>query len=337
MNLRRREFVSQAVAVGAATATMHGMHLQSLTADDAVKSEQLPIIDTHQHLWDLTKFKLPWLDGSPSVLKRSYVMRDYLAATADLNVARAIYMEVDVASEQQVAEAEYLLAICRAGDSPTVGAVISGRPNSPEFRDYILKFKDSPHIKGVRQVLHAMEAKPGLCLEPQFVRSMQLLGDLGKSFDLCMRPTELADGVRLVDQCPRTRFIVDHCGNADVQAFLPEAARDGDKPEHTVDAWRRDISELARRENVICKISGIVARVPRGEWKAEILAPIINHCLDTFGPTRVVFGGDWPVCLLGASYRRWVESLREIIRERPLVQQRQLLHDNAVKLYALGG
>jgi L-fuconolactonase len=130
---------------------------------------------------------------------------------------------------------------------------------------------------------------------------------------------------------------VDHCGNADPKAFLSESARGGEKPDHSADGWRRDMAEFARRENVICKISGIVARVPRGEWNAEILAPIINYCLDTFGPQRVVFGGDWPVCLLGASYRRWVESLREVIRQRPVAQQRQLLHDNAARLYALGG
>src|SRR5687767_542008 len=96
------------------------------------------------------------------------------------------------------------------------------------------------------------------------------------------------------------------------------------------------MTELAKRENVVCKISGIVARAPQGEWKSEILAPIINHCLDAFGPSRVVFGGDWPVCLLGATYRRWVESLLDVIRARPLDQQRKLLHDNAVKLYAIG-
>jgi predicted TIM-barrel fold metal-dependent hydrolase len=337
MTLTRRSFVGQVAAALAVTATMQRNSATSLAADEADKSktETLPIIDTHQHLWDLDKFKLPWLGSAPGVLQRSYTMPDYLAATDGLNVARAVYMEVDVAPEQQVAEAEYLLGICAASNTPTAGAVISGRPNSPEFREYILKFKDNPYIKGVRQVLHSPDAKQGLCLEPQFVKSIQLLGELGKSFDLCMRPGELADGVRLVDQCRKTQFIVDHCGNADPKAFLPESARRGEVPSHTVDGWRRDMAELARRENVVCKISGIVARVPAGDWKAEILAPIINYCLDTFGPTRVIFGGDWPVCLLGASYRRWVESLREIIRERPLVQQKQLLHDNAFKLYSL--
>lgn len=340
MDLSRRELIRQTSKAIAVMATHQVLNQPLLQADESQKSDQIPpdqipLVDTHQHLWDISKFKLPWLEGAPEVLKRSYVMQDYLQATAGLNVTRAVYMEVDVDPAQQVQEAEHLLSICRSGKFPTVGAVISGRPNSSGFRDYILKFKNTPEVKGVRQVLHAPEAKRGLCLESQFVRSVQLLGELGKSFDLCMRPKELADGVRLVDQCPDTRFIVDHCGNADPKAFLPEAARGGQQADHTPEEWRRDMSELAKRKNVICKISGIVARAPSGEWKSEILAPIINFCIDSFGPTRIVFGGDWPVCLLGASYRRWVEALREIIRSRPIDLQRQLLHDNAVKFYAI--
>lgn len=334
MQLSRRAFMTQTTALSTA-ALLHGTKPAPSAAAPTRQPEPLPIVDTHQHLWDLTKFKLPWLDGAPAVLKRSYVMQDYLAATAGLNVTRAVYMEVDVAPDLQVAEAEHLLSICRAADSPTVAAVISGRPNSSGFRDYILKYRDQPAIQGVRQVLHAPEAKAGLCLEPQFVKSVQLLGELGKSFDLCMRPTELSDAVRLVHQCPQTRFIVDHCGNADPLAFVPEAARNGKSPEHTADGWKRSMADLARRDRVICKISGIVARAPQGDWKSDLLAPIVNFCLDTFGPERVVFGGDWPVCLLGATYRRWVESLREIVAPRPLDHQRQLFAENAVRFYSL--
>ena len=332
MNILRRQFLKNGVASLAGAATWK---FQCCTAVADEKGESLPIIDTHQHLWDLGRFKLAWLDKAPAVLNRNYLMPDFLDATAGLNVTRAVYMEVDVIPEQQQAEADHLIGICQAANSPTVGAVISGRPNSPAFRDYILQFKTNAAIKGVRQVLHAPEAKRGLCLERQFVQSIQLLGEIAKSFDLCMRPTELADGVRLVDQCPHTQFIVDHCGNADPKAFLLESQRGNEAAEHSADQWRRDMAELAKRKNVVCKISGIVARAPRGEWKAEILAPIVNYCLDTFGANRVVFGGDWPVCLLGASYRRWVEALREIIKNRPIPEQRMLLHDNAVKLYSL--
>jgi predicted TIM-barrel fold metal-dependent hydrolase len=92
------------------------------------------------------------------------------------------------------------------------------------------------------------------------------------------------------------------------------------------------MAALADRDNVVCKISGIVARAPKN-WTPAELAPIINYCLDRFGPNRVMFGGDWPVCKLGASYRQWVDGLKAVIADRPLVQQKKLLHDNAAAFY----
>jgi len=295
----------------------------------------LPIIDTHQHLWDLNEFTLPWLDGAPTI-NQSYLQSDYAAATAGLNVVKAVYMEVDVAPAQQVAEARYIIEQCERDDTPTVGAVISGRPASDEFAAYITQFKGSPYIKGVRQVLHGPSTPAGYCLQPTFVQSIQLLGELGMSFDLCLRAGELADAVKLVEQCPETRFVVDHCGNANPNIIAGEAADEsGGARLHTRQQWLDDMQALAARPNVICKISGIVASATPGQWNAATLAPTVNHCLNAFGPDRVVFGGDWPVCTLVASYREWVTALREIIAERSEAEQRKLLHDNAERFYGL--
>ena len=143
---------------------------------------------------------------------------------------------------------------------------------------------------------------------------------------------ELKDGVKLTELCPDTRFIVDHCGNADPKAFA--AQPDGGKPSHDPDAWKRDMDALAKRSNVICKISGIVASAPKG-WTAADLAPIVNHCLDAFGPDRVVFGGDWPVCLKGARIANGCWPCAKIVAGRPAADQRKLWHDNAVRFYGL--
>jgi len=129
----------------------------------------LPIIDTHQHLWDLSKFRLPWA-ADVALLNRSYVTADYLAATAGLNVVKAVYMEVDVASDQKLAEAEYIIDLCQRDDNPTVAAVISGYPSEPGFADYINRFAGNPYVKGLRQVLHVTETPRGYCLTPAFVR-----------------------------------------------------------------------------------------------------------------------------------------------------------------------
>lgn len=150
--------------------------------------------------------------------------------------------------------------------------------------------------------------------------------------DATVSPPSTSPSGQGIKSIRETRFIVDHCGNADPHAFVVAA---GDaKPSHDPAVWRRDIDALAQLDNVICKISGVVARAPQ-EGAAAALAPIVNHCLDAFGRDRVVFGGDWPVCLRGATFRQWVLILREIIANRPAAEQRKLWHDNAVRCYGL--
>ncbi|MCI0456933.1 MAG: amidohydrolase family protein [Gemmataceae bacterium] len=317
LSVDRRGFLGSAVAAAfawRAAGTAPAGTLEQPT-------DRMPIVDTHQHLWDLGKFRLPWIkQGSP--LARSFLVRDYLEATAGLNVVKAVYMEVDVEPAQQAAEAAYVINLCQRGEGKMAAAVISGRPSAEGFRPYITPFRDSRWIKGVRQVLHGEGTPPGYCLAERFVRGIRLLGELGLSFDLCLRPGELADGGKLIDACPDTRFILDHCGNPNVQTTDPST-------------WKRDLAAVARRKNVVCKVSGIVTSARPGCWTADDLAPFVNHTLDVFGPQRVLFGGDWPVCTLAATYRQWVAALGSIVASRPLAEQRQLFHDNAVKFYGL--
>ena len=296
----------------------------------------LPIVDTHQHMWNLAQFALPWLEGEGmEPLRKNYLMSDYLAAAEGAGIARTVYMEVDVAAAQRIAEAEFVAGLCRADDNPMAAAVIGGSPGEEGFRAYIDRFKGNDFIKGVRLVLHVPDAEPGRCLQERFVRDVQYLGEIGMSFDLCLRPSELGDAVGLVDQCPDTLFIVDHCGNADPQIVNGAAEYDPANPfSHTKEQWQRDMVALGAREHVVCKISGIIARAPAG-WSADTLAPTVNHCLDSFGPDRVVFGGDWPVCNFGASLGAWVAALREIVSGRPEEAQAKLLAGNAERLYGL--
>jgi L-fuconolactonase len=289
-----------------------------------------PITDTHQHLWERSRFTLPWLEGAGAVLRRDFTPADYAQATRGLGVVRTVYMEVDVRPDQHVAEAEFVIGLCRDGRGPMVGAVIGGRPAAPDFADYLARFRGVKEVKGVRQVLHGGTPR-GYCLEPEFVRGIRALGAAGLSFDLCLRPAELDDARALAERCPDTRFILDHCGNADVTAF---GANPAAPPSHDPDAWRRAIDGLAKRDNVACKISGIVAKAPAG-WTPATLAPVVDHCLDAFGPDRVVFGGDWPVCLLGAPLAGWVAALRAIVARRPAADQLKLFHANATRVYRL--
>jgi predicted TIM-barrel fold metal-dependent hydrolase len=331
--MHRRDFHRCLTATALTGGLLHAPPLSAHAAQDPAREDALlPIIDTHQHLWDLERQHVPWLDNAPDVLKRSYVSRDYVEATRGCHIVKAIYMEVDVPPSDHAAEADLITRLCRSGESPTVAAVIGGRPGEAGFADYIRTQAKNPYVRGVRQVLHGATPR-GYCLQDAFVQSMRLLGELGLLYDLCLRPEELPDAVTLVRQCPDTRFVVDHCGNADPQALLPAARRAGAPPSHDPDAWRRAMAELAKLPHVICKISGVVAKAPQPQWTAADLAPVVNHCLDEFGPERVVFGSDWPVCRLGGELAAWVAALRQILAQRPAEQQRQLLHDNAQRLY----
>jgi predicted TIM-barrel fold metal-dependent hydrolase len=300
----------------------------SATAFAAAGAEEtpgmLPIVDTHQHLWDLSKFRLPWVkEGDP--LARSYSPDDYRKAAEGLNVVKSVYMEVDLAADQQQAEADFIVGLCKAGNTPTVAAVVSGRPGTDDFGRYATQFKGSKYVKGVRRVLHVPETPAGTCLTKEFIRDIRLLGELGLSFDLCVRAPELPDMDRLVGACPDTRFILDHCGNAKVEERGKER-----------DQWRKDMEKIARHKNIVGKVSGIVASAKPGHWGPDDLAPIVNHTIDVFGPDRAMFGGDWPVCTLAATYRQWVEALKAIVKDRKEEEQKKLFHDNAARFYSLG-
>ena len=335
MDISRRDFIRTSTGAALAGSLLSSLPVMASKEEPKKKPELLPMVDTHQHLWDLTKFRLPWVKSSAK-LNRSYLTEDYLQATKGLHVVKAVYMEVAVDPSQLRAEAEHVIELCKRRDNPTCAAVIGGRPAADNFREYMLRFKGDRYVKGIRQVLFS---DAGLCLTEKYVEGVRLLGELGLSFDICLPPDRLEEGVKLVGLCPDTRFIVDHCGNADPKAFRPRRGTDEGPtrapPSHDPDEWRKDMATLAKARNVVCKISGIVARAPEESWGPEDLAPIIDHCLEVFGPDRVMFGSDWPVCTRVATLRDWVKALKEIISSRGEVERRKLLHDNAVKFYGL--
>ena len=279
----------------------------------------IPIVDTHQHLWDLSRIRLNWLTNDHP-LGRDHLMDEYLCEAQGLNIVKTIYMEVDAADASLLDEAEYVLGLCARDDNPMVGAVIGGRPASPNFGKYVELFTGNPYIKGVRQCIHVDATPPGFCLTSEFIGGVRLLGQACLRYDICIRAAELLDAAKLIESCPDTQFILDHCGNAIVQAE--------DRSQ-----WERDIAEVAKRQNVVCKMSGIVASARPGEWKPADLAPIILHCLEVFGIERVMFASDWPVCTQTATLKQWVTALRTIVIDLPEASQRQLFGGNAERVY----
>ncbi|MFY8053097.1 MAG: amidohydrolase family protein [Armatimonadaceae bacterium] len=274
----------------------------------------MELIDCHQHLWDLTRFDLPWVRGLGLPLEAQHTPTEYQDAISGTPIGRRVYMEVDVTPEQRVLEAAYA---CDLGP-----AVVGADPASQTFSKHLDEISD-PNLKGVRQVLHGGHPEARI-IESRFIQNLELLGERNLSFDICIRPGELAHAAMAARRVPGTTFILDHCGNGDVQATESERAK-----------WMKGIETVAAEPNVWCKISGIIVTAKRGAWSADDLAPIINHCLEAFGPDRVIFGSDWPVCTLTDSLKAWVDAFTQITGTLSESNREKLWFRNAERLYSL--
>jgi predicted TIM-barrel fold metal-dependent hydrolase len=280
----------------------------------------MQIVDTHQHLWDLDLFRYSWL-GSLPALNRSFRMSDYLAAAKGLDVVKSVHLEADVDESYMLDETRHLLALGNQPDNPLAGIVACGRPESDDFKSYLDQIAGHPKLKGIRRVLHTQPDEVGQGVT--FINNVALLSGYGLSFDLCVLARQIPIAIRLVSKCPDVVFILDHCGVPQVR-------------EKNLDPWRSYITEIAKFSNVSCKISGLVAYADPQRWTTDDLRPFVEHAIASFGWDRVLFGSDWPVCTLSASYQQWVAALEEITRDAGEVNQRKLFRDNALRVYRLG-
>ena len=280
----------------------------------------MPIVDTHQHLWDLQRFDLAWLEGDYAALRRDFTLDDYEEDCAGLGVVATVYMEVGVASFDQEAEVAYITELCRSPHNKVAGAVVSGRPGSAGFGEYARRLAQTPEIKGVREVL--LDRSPDQFLAAEYLQDIDRLGDLGLRFDIEIEASRLCEAAKLVRHCAATRFILDHCANPDIESG-------------NLSSWQRDVAAIAGHDNVVVKISGLLSRAGRAGFGPRDLAPVIDHLLDSFGAARVMFGSDWPLCTLAGPHRDWVSAVKAVVSGRSDEDQRRLFHDNAVRFYAL--
>jgi predicted TIM-barrel fold metal-dependent hydrolase len=279
----------------------------------------MQIVDSHQHLWDLDLFRYSWLDSLPS-LNRTFRMPDYLAAAKGLNVVKSVHLEADVDELYMLDETRHLLALADQPDNPLEGIVACGRPESEDFKSYLDQIAGHRKLKGIRRVLHTQPDEVGK--GATFIRNVKALSNYGLSFDICVLARQIPIAINLVSRCPDVAFILDHCGVPQIK-------------EKNLHPWRTYITEIAQFPNVSCKISGLVAYADPMRWTTDDLRPFVEHTIASFGWDRVLFGSDWPVCTLSASYQQWVEGLRTITQAAGEVDERKLFHDNAIRVYRL--
>lgn len=258
-----------------------------------------PIVDTHLHIWDLKRLRYPWLANVPK-LNRDHLIDEYRRVCGPVQVAKMVFLQCECDFAQFQEEADWVTEI--AAVDPRIRGIVPWAPleKGDAAQPALARLAANPLIKGIRRIIQ-FEADPEFCLQPGFVRGVQLLPRHGLSFDICINHTQMANTLRLVRQCPNVRFIVDHIAKPDIKAGL-------------LDPWRQHLREFAALPNVWCKLSGLVTEADLKNWTPADLRPYIDHVVDCFGFDRILFGGDWPVASQATDYPRWVATLDDALK-----------------------
>lgn len=273
------------------------------------------IFDTHLHLIDRSRLSYPWLAGLPP-LDRDWDFASYCATAARLGITDVLHMEVDVAEADIDAETAWIADLMAQPGSLLRGAISAARPESPAFAGWLDRL-DRRVVKGIRRVLHVVP--DAVSQTALFRENVCRLGTAGLPFDICMLQRQLPLATDLVDACPDTTFILDHCGVPDIVGG-------------NFAGWAASITNLARRDNLHVKLSGITAYGP-ADWTADTLRPYVQHVIESFGPARVVWGSDSPVCTLQSSLAEWVALTQLLLAGQTAEDRSAILQGNARRLW----
>ena len=279
-----------------------------------------PIVDSHVHLADPKRFGYAWTKNAPS-LNRTVLPQDLTKAAAPVQVDQIVFVEVDVDHPQHVDEAAWIQGLSQS--DPRVKGMVAALPleQGKAAQAELDKLRQNKILRGIRRLIQN-QADPDFCIQPKFIEGLKLLSAHDLVFDICIFHHHLPNAIKMVQQCPEVRFILDHIGKPAIKAGV-------------MDPWRKDLKELASLPNVHCKISGVTTEADHKNWTREQLKPYIAHTIDVFGFDRVLYGGDWHVLELVGTYPQWVEIVDWVVDSATAAEKRKLYRDNAIRFYRL--
>lgn len=273
-------------------------------------------IDSHHHFWRYDPVEYGWIDEAMRIIRRDFLPEDLRA-----EIARAgIEGVVSVQARQSLAETRWLLDLADGNDF-IKGIVGWVELSSPRVGEELEQFAANPKLKSVRHVIQG-EPDDSFILRGDFNRGIRELKKFSLAYDILILDRHLPQTIRFVDAHPDQVFVVDHIGKPRI--------RDG-----ASEPWNTYIRELARRQNVYCKVSGAVTEADYATWTAALLKPYFDTVLEAFGPGRLMFGSDWPVCLVACDYVRWHQLVSEWVAGLAPQEQSRILGGTAVEVYKL--
>lgn len=275
-------------------------------------------IDSHQHFWELSQpFQYEWL-RSPQL---SRINRDFLPQDLEPQLrANGVDRSVFVQTQHDLAENRWALRFAERHDF-LVGVVGWVDLASPDCEQQLLEFKDHPKFVGIRHVTQD-EPDDQFIVREDILRGLRVLERHRVPFDLLFYEKHLRHAASVARQCPDLPLVIDHLAKPAIKA--------GSGPE-----WRQHLQAAARHPNVFCKLSGLVTEADWSHWQVSDLRPYIRAAVDFFGPERCMFGSDWPVCELAASYDQVVGALRECVADLSDSERGAIFGGTAARFYGL--
>ena len=273
-------------------------------------------IDSHHHFWKYSTDEYGWIEDEMKAVRR-----DFLPAELEKEIEGAgINGVVSVQARQTLEETEWLLRFSEKHDF--IKGVVGWVPLiSTDVGEYLSTLRSFTKLKAVRHVVQG-EPDDDFILREDFNEGIRKLKECKLSYDILILEKHLPQTIRFVDMHPDQIFILDHIAKPRIR-------------ENLIEPWRKNIRALAERGNVYCKVSGMVTEADYGKWTDEQLRPYFNAVLEAFGPERLMFGTDWPVCTVACDYRRWVVIVQKFISSLSTSEQEAIFGGNAIKAYNL--
>jgi len=274
------------------------------------------IVDSHQHFWQVGRFDYPWMTPKVEVL-----CQDYLPPALEPILNRCgVEQTILVQASNSVAETRWLLSL--ADHNPFIAGVVGWVDlQADDFDRQLDEFMTHSKFKGVRHLVESEPADDWLA-QPNVIRGLHGLETRRLSYDLLVHTKHLKYVARVANECPGLRLVVDHLAKPPIA--------NGE-----IDEWRREVGKLAAYENVWCKLSGLVTEADQDHWRVSDLRPYVETAFQCFGPRRMMFGSDWPVCLLAASYERVVETAQSLGAELNAADRDRVFSRNATEFYQI--
>jgi len=273
-------------------------------------------IDSHQHFWRFDAVRDAWITDAMAVLQRDF-LPEHLAAELTANA-----MDVSVAVQADQSETETMFLLDLAEKNKRIAGVVGWVDfRSPHIVERLEHFSRFSKLRGFRHIAQA-EPDDRFLVREDFVMGVAQLHTFGFTYDILVYPKQLPAAIELVARFPDQRFVIDHCAKPEIKAG-------------NIEPWATHMRKIAQHQNVFCKVSGLLTEADWKHWKADDFRPYLDVLFDAFGPDRVMFGSDWPVCLLAGTYRHVKQLIEDYVKDFSQADREKIFGGNAALFYGL--